>query len=67
VALYYDFFRPEGGLDVERTFTAGWGDMDFNSHMRNTVYFDKSADVRMTYFAENGFRWQDFCVCAWAQ
>jgi len=44
----------------ERTFTAGWGDMDFNSHMRNTVYFDKSADVRMTYFAENGFPMAEF-------
>jgi acyl-CoA thioester hydrolase len=22
---------------------AGWGDMDFNSHMRNTAYLDKVA------------------------
>jgi acyl-CoA thioester hydrolase len=29
--------------------------MDFNSHMRNTAYLDKSADVRMMFFAENGF------------
>ncbi len=34
---------------------AGWGDMDFNGHMRNTAYLDKSADVRMMYFSENGF------------
>lgn len=34
---------------------AGWGDMDFNAHMRNTAYLDKSADVRMMFFAENGF------------
>jgi len=34
---------------------AGWGDMDFNSHMRNTAYLDKSADVRMMFFAAHGF------------
>ena len=39
----------------ERTLMAGWGDMDFNSHMRNTAFLDKSADVRMMFFAENGF------------
>jgi len=44
----------------ERTFTAGWGDMDFNSHMRNTAYLEKSADVRMMYFAENGFPMAEF-------
>lgn len=39
----------------ERTLMAGWGDMDFNSHMRNTAYLDKSADLRMMYFADRGF------------
>ncbi len=39
---------------------AGWGDMDFNSHMRNTAYLDKSADVRMMYFSENGFPMIEF-------
>lgn len=39
----------------EQTLIAGWGDMDFNSHMRNTAYLDKSADVRMMYFASCGF------------
>ena len=34
--------------------------MDFNSHLRNTPYLDKSADVRMTYFSENGFSMQEF-------
>ena len=34
---------------------AGWGDMDFNSHMRNTAYLDKSGDVRMMFFAQHGF------------
>jgi len=43
-----------------KTLFAGWGDMDFNAHMRNTAYLDKSADVRMMYFAENGFPMAEF-------
>ena len=39
---------------------AGWGDMDFNAHMRNTAYLDKSADSRMLFFAENGFPMSEF-------
>lgn len=39
---------------------AGWGDMDFNAHMRNTAYLDKSADVRMMFFAEYGFPAEEF-------
>jgi len=39
---------------------AGWGDMDFNSHMRNTAYLDKSADVRMLFFADQGFPMSEF-------
>ncbi|MDH4558437.1 thioesterase [Pseudomonas sp. BN417] len=44
----------------QKTLTAGWGDMDFNSHMRNTAYLDKSADVRMMYFADFGFPMSEF-------
>jgi hypothetical protein len=50
----------QGGPMFERKLTAGWGDMDFNSHMRNTAYLDKSADVRMMYFSENGFPMAEF-------
>lgn len=39
---------------------AGWGDMDFNSHMRNTAYLDKSGDTRMMFFSENGFPMSEF-------
>ena len=39
----------------EKQLLAGWGDMDFNSHMRNTAFLDKAADVRMMFFSENGF------------
>jgi acyl-CoA thioester hydrolase len=49
-----------GGHVYEKTLYAGWGDMDFNSHMRNTAYLDKSADVRMMFFAENGFPMAEF-------
>ena len=44
----------------EKQLIAGWGDMDFNSHMRNTAFLDKSADVRMMFFAENGFPMEEF-------
>lgn len=43
-----------------KVLVAGWGDMDFNAHMRNTAYLDKSADVRMMYFSENGFPMSEF-------
>jgi acyl-CoA thioester hydrolase len=44
----------------ERRLVAGWGDMDFNAHMRNTAYLDKAVDVRMMFFAENGFPVSEF-------
>ena len=39
----------------EKVLFAGWSDMDFNSHMRNTAFLDKCVDARMMFFAENGF------------
>jgi acyl-CoA thioester hydrolase len=44
----------------EKLLFAGWGDMDFNGHMRNTAYLDKSADVRMAYFSQAGFPMSEF-------
>lgn len=44
----------------EQQLLAGWGDMDFNAHMRNTAYLDKSGDVRMLFFADNGFPMAEF-------
>jgi acyl-CoA thioester hydrolase len=44
----------------EKKFHAGWGDMDFNSHMRNTAYLDKAADVRMMFLSERGFPMSEF-------
>jgi acyl-CoA thioester hydrolase len=44
----------------EKTFQAGWGDMDFNAHMRNTAYLDKSVDARFMFFAANGLPMSEF-------
>ena len=43
-----------------KTLYAGWGDMDFNSHMKNTAYLDKAADVRQMFLIENGFPIEEF-------
>ena len=39
---------------------AGWADMDFNSHMKNTAYLDKAADVRQMFLIEHGFAVDEF-------
>ena len=44
----------------EQRFVAGWGDMDFNAHMRNTAYLDRGADTRMLFFAAHGFPMAEF-------
>jgi acyl-CoA thioester hydrolase len=43
-----------------KNFLAGWADMDFNAHMKNTAFLDKSVDVRMMFFAEHGFPAPEF-------
>lgn len=43
-----------------RKLYAGWADMDFNSHMRNTAYLDKAADVRQMFLIEHGFPIEEF-------
>jgi acyl-CoA thioester hydrolase len=44
----------------ETTLYAGWGDMDFNGHMRNTAYLDKAGDARMRFFEAHGFPMAEF-------
>lgn len=44
----------------KQTFQVRWTDVDLNAHMRNTAYLDASADIRMMYFAENGFTMKEF-------
>lgn len=43
-----------------QTLYAGWGDMDFNAHMRNTAYLDKAGDLRMMFFRDHGFPASEF-------
>jgi acyl-CoA thioester hydrolase len=43
-----------------KTLVAGWGDMDFNAHMGAAAYLLKCFDVRMMFFAENGFPMGEF-------
>ena len=43
-----------------KTLYAGWADMDFNSHMKNTAYLDKTADVRQMFLIEHGFPMEEF-------
>lgn len=43
-------------MTFERTLLAGWADMDFNAHMRNSAFLDKCSDVRMLFFEANGFQ-----------
>lgn len=44
----------------QKTLYAGWADMDFNGHMKNTAYLDKSADVRQMFLIEHGFPVEEF-------
>ena len=44
----------------EKVFHVRWGDIDFNAHMKNTAYLDISGDIRMMYFAEQGFSMKEF-------
>ncbi len=37
------------------TQTIGWSDLDANHHMRSPAYLDKVANMRMAFFADNGF------------
>ena len=39
---------------------AEWSDMDGNAHLKNTAYLDKSAHIRMMFFAEMGFPMSEF-------
>lgn len=43
-----------------KTLYAGWSDMDFNSHMKNTAYLDKAADVRQMFLIDHGFPIEEF-------
>lgn len=54
-----DAARPSNHM-YTKTLFAGWAYIDFNSHMKNTAYLDKTADVRQMFLAENGFPIEEF-------
>ena len=43
-----------------KTLHAGWGDIDLNSHMRNSAFLDKTTDVRQMFLVEHGFPMEEF-------
>lgn len=45
---------------IEKQFRVSWADVDANSHMRNTAYIERVADVRLMYFADFGFSLDEF-------
>ena len=44
----------------EKTFHVGWAHVDFNGHLGNTSFLNLAVDVRMFFFAENGFPVSEF-------
>jgi acyl-CoA thioester hydrolase len=42
------------------TFQVGWGETDFNGHMRNTAYLDLAATARLRFFTTQGFSTDEF-------
>jgi acyl-CoA thioester hydrolase len=44
----------------EKTFHVGWANVDFNGHLGNTSFLDLAVDVRMFFFADNGFPVSEF-------
>jgi acyl-CoA thioester hydrolase len=53
-------YLSTGDHMYKKTLYAGWADMDFNSHMKNTAYLDKAADVRQMFMMEHGFPMEEF-------
>jgi len=47
-------------IHFSESFTVRWGDLDSNAHMKNTAYLDVCPDVRMRYFASQGFPVAEF-------
>ena len=41
-------------------YTVRWSDLDANGHMKNTAYVECGMQVRLAFFAENGFPFSEF-------
>lgn len=47
-------------MAFERSFQVSWAHLDANAHMANTAYLNVCVDVRMMYFASQGFAASEF-------
>lgn len=47
-------------MRFEKNMTADWSDMDSNSHMRNTAFLEKAANVRLHFYAREGLPVSEF-------
>lgn len=47
-------------MPFERSFHVSWAHLDANAHMANTAYLNICVDVRMMYFASQGFAAPEF-------
>jgi len=47
-------------MAFERNFNVSWAHLDANAHMANTAYINVCIDVRMMYFASQGFAASEF-------
>ena len=43
-----------------QSYTVRWSDLDANGHMKNTAYIECGLQVRLAFFAENGFPFTEF-------
>lgn len=41
-------------------YTVRWSDLDANGHMKNTAYIECGLQVRLAFFAANGFPFTEF-------
>ena len=47
-------------MTYEQTFTTKWADFDPNRHMRHSAYADFAAEIRVRFFADQGFSMNEF-------
>ena len=47
-------------MAFERTLNVSWAHLDANAHMANTAYINVCIDIRMMYFASQGFAATEF-------
>src|SRR3954466_3761295 len=46
-------------MDYTKSFQIIWANLDPNMHLRHTAYNDYAAQVRLSFFLDNGFSMQE--------